>query len=949
MSASILHSSPLFFRDRTVPPTPVRVRRWRDVAEDQDAAEGEEERDAVVVRMSPTTSMQIGCVEASWVTIRNTKSGKDRAAQVKLYSPPPSQDGILVFLSPSLMFNLGLSEDVEASVVCRGTWPALPVRRVLLDSPPVASSITIARVKSPESSGHEDYSNDIRRHFESVKRTVRVGDVFIVTVQEAIEATESKDEGTNGSSGNSNSGAAHSIDAIDLTEMGIVTKSVIPHPEKLVFFQVTNVQLGDEHKDYRLDVLVDATGDTALKQVGAVHSRIPDLSLPNDYLEPRLYKVLLPALTTDLLGTRPDVALLLCGPRGSGKRRTVRTVAKKCNVHYKQISMTSARGLPQDRVVTLLEEAFQEAAQVAPCILLLSNLESLTPVGSAGKEKPDDPDQIALAIRRLIRSRKQPVVGTAIRFDEVSPVIRGCFTHEIEYAIPDRTERLELLKALAEKVKLDDQVSLEDLAAKTAGRNALDLRSLVSDAGHRASLADSAAIEAKYFEKALDSLPGAMDELSTAAPKIPEVRWDDVGGLMHAKDEILDMIQLPLKRPDLFASGMRSRSGILLFGPPGTGKTLLAKAVATECGMNFISVKGPELLDMYIGESERKVRQVFETARAAKPCVLFFDELDSLAPQRGRGSDSGGVMDRVVSQLLTEIDGMAQKGSGDVFVIGATNRPDLLDSSLLRPGRFDRLIYLGICQDRHEQLKIVSALTRKYAHEPGVDLLKVLENAPLNLTGADFYALCSGAMSNALKRRVSELYEQAKARGIPPRKLLSSMSEEELKIRVSMEDYQKAMSTLVPSVSEQEIKHYERLRDKFANKDSKALLAAVAESAEEGAVGSGGADQSESHPQHLMESSVPLEEVKESSPQDEHSRNAVDDYQQNATGSNGFHEVEEEKQSHPDKNEIEDVVETTRSEEVSPKKKETPSSSGKKTKGKRTPIKEKLETSLDID
>jgi peroxin-6 len=292
---------------------------------------------------------------------------------------------------------------------------------------------------------------------------------------------------------------------------------------------------------------------------------------------------------------------------------------------------------------------------------------------------------------------------------------------------------------------------------------------------------------------------------------------------MHAKDEILDMIQLPLKRPDLFASGMRSRSGILLFGPPGTGKTLLAKAVATECSMNFISVKGPELLDMYIGESERKVRQVFETARAAKPCVLFFDELDSLAPQRGRGSDSGGVMDRVVSQLLTEIDGMAQKGGGDVFVIGATNRPDLLDSSLLRPGRFDRLIYLGICQDRHEQMKIVSALTRKYTHASDVDLLRVLDNAPLNLTGADFYALCSDAMSNSLKRRVGELYEESKRLGIPPRKLLSTMSEEDLKVKVTMQDYQKAMSGLIPSVSEQEILHYERLRDKFGNKDSKRM------------------------------------------------------------------------------------------------------------------------------
>jgi SpoVK/Ycf46/Vps4 family AAA+-type ATPase len=210
----------------------------------------------------------------------------------------------------------------------------------------------------------------------------------------------------------------------------------------------------------------------------------------------------------------------------------------------------------------------------------------------------------------------------------------------------------------------------------------------------------------------------ALSELKTPAtlgmsvPTIPNVKWDDVGGLGDVKKEIMDMIQLPIDHPELFSEGMRQRSGILFYGPPGTGKTLLAKAVATECSLNFVSVKGPELLNMYIGESEKNVRQVFQTARDAKPCVLFFDELDSLAPARGKGSDSGGVMDRVVSQLLTEIDGLAGGSGGNVFVIGATNRPDLLEPSLLRPGRFDRLLFLGICSDREAQLKIVKALTR---------------------------------------------------------------------------------------------------------------------------------------------------------------------------------------------------------------------------------------------
>ena len=194
-------------------------------------------------------------------------------------------------------------------------------------------------------------------------------------------------------------------------------------------------------------------------------------------------------------------------------------------------------------------------------------------------------------------------------------------------------------------------------------------------------------LTAADFAAALDQARSSYSE-SIGAPKIPNVTWDDVGGLAAVKSEILDTIQLPLEHPELFADGLKKRSGVLLYGPPGTGKTLLAKAVATSCALNFFSVKGPELLNMYIGESEANVRRVFQRARDAKPCVIFFDELDSVAPKRGNQGDSGGVMDRIVSQLLAELDGMSEgQGGSDVFVIGATNRPDLLDSALLRPGR----------------------------------------------------------------------------------------------------------------------------------------------------------------------------------------------------------------------------------------------------------------------
>ena len=209
-------------------------------------------------------------------------------------------------------------------------------------------------------------------------------------------------------------------------------------------------------------------------------------------------------------------------------------------------------------------------------------------------------------------------------------------------------------------------------------------------------------LDSSDFERALKRTRAAYSE-TIGAPSIPQVSWDDVGGLASVKADIMDTIQLPLEHPEIFADGLRKRSGkgfhlvfgrmpclalegVLLYGPPGTGKTLIAKAVATSFSLNFLSVKGPELLDMYIGESEANVRKVFQRARDAAPCVIFFDELDSIAPRRGNHGDSGGVMDRIVSQLLAELDGVAT-ADVDIFVIGATNRPDLLDSALLRPGR----------------------------------------------------------------------------------------------------------------------------------------------------------------------------------------------------------------------------------------------------------------------
>jgi peroxin-6 len=347
---------------------------------------------------------------------------------------------------------------------------------------------------------------------------------------------------------------------------------------------------------------------------------------------------------------------------------------------------------------------------------------------------------------RSILSQSRVLIATTTDVDKVPDGIRGLFTHELEMSAPDEGEREGILRSIVADsgVNLSADVDLANIAMKTAALVAGDLvdvvdRAVVARRNRLDALAAAAnkalpdstlvvttrdieisggsasnSLTKADFEAAVDAARKNFAD-AIGAPKIPNVSWSDVGGLTHVKDAVMETIQLPLARPELFAKGMKKRSGILFYGPPGTGKTLLAKAIATEFSLNFFSVKGPELLNMYIGESEANVRRVFQRARDARPCVVFFDELDSVAPKRGNQGDSGGVMDRIVSQLLAELDGMSngEDGGGGVFVIGATNRPDLLDQALLRPGRFDKMLYLGVSDTHDKQLTILEALTRK--------------------------------------------------------------------------------------------------------------------------------------------------------------------------------------------------------------------------------------------
>ncbi|CCF56296.1 hypothetical protein KAFR_0A08620 [Kazachstania africana CBS 2517] len=442
-------------------------------------------------------------------------------------------------------------------------------------------------------------------------------------------------------------------------------------------------------------------------------------------------------------------------------------------------------------------------------------------------------------------------IASVSDIDDIPVSIRSQFKFEIEVPIPNEAQRREIFKwhlginVLNINSSKSDfvfstgkDVSLDTLAIHSAGLNASDINSIIQSTKADVlsqHIAEKQSSQAWFKKKLIISMPDlsraiakARDEfsLSIGAPKIPNVTWADIGGVEQIKGEIMDTIDIPLKHPELFASGVQKRSGILFYGPPGTGKTLMAKAIATNFSLNFFSVKGPELLNMYIGESEANVRKVFQRARDARPCIIFFDEIDSVAPKRGNQGDSGGVMDRIVSQLLAELDSMSSEEGEGVFVIGATNRPDLLDEALLRPGRFDKLLYLGISDTVEKQLNILKALTRKFNMDSDVNLAKLAKICPFNYTGADFYALCSDAMLNAMTRIAKEIDEKLKqynehrmdiGEGKVSLKYWFDRvsSEEDTRVAVKMEDFLKAQRELTPSVSQDELDHYLAVKENF--------------------------------------------------------------------------------------------------------------------------------------
>ncbi|XP_006458394.1 hypothetical protein AGABI2DRAFT_216898 [Agaricus bisporus var. bisporus H97] len=757
--------------------------------------------------------------------------------------------------SPTLIFNIignaSWSIDQDHSLVSLRPSP-FGQRQ---PSIPTAKSITIARISTPFSV-HRKYQgpfhSSLKSYFSSARQLVKANDILALSLSSQPEFRVPADDEEEDDWGGVVNEIAYFL--VTNVEHSVIT-SATTYKEDDLYAESTLGELG---------CWVDSSF-TRMMQTGFEHARVPDVG---SYLEldlqqtrstysslkrhpsSRLFRRDSPfrkllSLVSACFGDRSgdyqlQLSVLLKGVRGVGKFTTVCWVAQQLGLHVLEVNCFDLVEENSTTTEGTLQSRFDRASSCSPSILVLRGLEALTQTTQPADTGKDP--AIANALKDCINKSTLSwkitgfpvlVVATTTDTSFVPPSILSCFKNEIQFEAPNEDERLEMLQTLLSNASLAPDVSLEELAIQTAALVAMDLVDLVFQA--KSSSLERAGeggmkhplITATDFDYAIKKVRAAYSE-NIGAPKIPSVTWDDVGGLAHVKADILDTIQLPLEHPELFGDGLKKRSGILLYGPPGTGKTLVAKAVATSCSLNFFSVKGPELLNMYIGESEANVRRVFQRARDAKPCVIFFDELDSVAPKRGNHGDSGGVMDRIVSQLLAEIDGMSSgSSSADVFVIGATNRPDLLDPALLRPGRFDRMLYLGVNQTHDAQLKIIEALTRKFKLHPDLDLSTIAQLCPLNYTGADFYALCSDAMLNAMSRtaqwvdgqleKLNENPQNNHPYPLTPQYYLAEMVPQDMiQVQVSQEDFLSALRHLVPSVSQLEMEHYAQIQERFS-------------------------------------------------------------------------------------------------------------------------------------
>ncbi|MFQ6127402.1 MAG: CDC48 family AAA ATPase [Thermoplasmata archaeon] len=502
------------------------------------------------------------------------------------------------------------------------------------------------------------------------------------------------------------------------------------------------------------------------------------------------------------LGIDPPKGVLLYGPPGTGKTMIAKAVANEAGAHFSSIQgpeiMSKYYGQSEER----LREKFEEAEKNAPSVLFIDELDSIAPKREevTGEVERRVVAQLLTSMDGLSGRGNVIVIAATNREEAIDPALRrpGRFDREIEIGVPDRKGRKEILQIHTRGMPIEGSDEERDailtgLADITYGFVGADLAALAREAAMKAlrrylpeidlekpippEVLEKMKVIKDDFKEALKEVePSAMREVLV---EIPKITWEDVGGLEDVKEVLRETIELPLKDPEMFnRMAITPPRGILLYGPPGCGKTLLAKAVANESQANFISIKGPEVMSKWVGESEKAVRQIFKKAKQVAPAIVFLDEIDAIAPRRGTSMADSGVTERLVNQLLTSIDGL--ESLEGVVVVGATNRPDIVDPALLRAGRFGRLVLIPV-PDRDARLEIFKVHTREMPLKD-VDL-ETLADRTENFSGADIESLCKEAGLNALRKDPNTS-------------------------AVTMEEFEEALMTVRPSVDKETMEFY---------------------------------------------------------------------------------------------------------------------------------------------
>jgi transitional endoplasmic reticulum ATPase len=579
----------------------------------------------------------------------------------------------------------------------------------------------------------------------------------------------------------------------------------------------TDVQVSEKPAEQ----IGSAGGGGGAASEGTPNVTYEDIGGLDDELEQVREMIELPMRHPELfrqLGIEPPKGVLLHGPPGTGKTLMAKAVANEIDAYFTNISGPEIMSKYYGESEEQLREIFEEAEENEPAIVFIDELDSIAPKReeTSGDVERRVVAQLLSMMDGLEERGQVTVIGATNRVDALDPALRrgGRFDREIEIGVPDKDGRKEVLQVHTRGMPLAEGVDLERYAENTHGFVGADLESLAKEAAMTAlrrvrpeldletdeidaEILESLEVTDDDFRQALKGItPSALREVFV---EVPDITWNDVGGLQETKDRLQETIQWPLDYPEVFEQmDVNAAKGVLLYGPPGTGKTLLAKAVANEAQSNFISIKGPELLDKYVGESEKGVRDIFEKARSNAPAVIFFDEIDAIATERGRGAGDSGVAERVVSQLLTELDGLEELE--DVVVVAASNRPDLIDSALLRPGRLDRHVHVPV-PDEDARRAIFAVHTRNKPLADDVDLDELARRTE-GYVGADIEAVSREA-SMAATREYIHSVDSADIDGTVGN------------VRVTMDHFEEALDEVNASVTEETREHYEEIEENF--------------------------------------------------------------------------------------------------------------------------------------